>query len=906
MQKNYLLNKTVVFSFLLVLSLNFTVSAQSRSGKNTRQQSNFSRLAAVENSSRTTSPTHPVTQATTTITECGSYTWPENGQTYTTSGIYTSGGGITQLFSDQTDWNDSAVANGATVSTNNLAGIPSTATINLTMGSVNVTMSAPSGMFSNGSLVGANNPNQNITITFSPGVYGVSGNYFGADLSSNILSGTITATYSDAVTDSRTVTTDTESFGYFAVTPITSVVLSSSTVGRYISLKNLSIATNPTSTTILDLTINPVIDPIFTPVNPICLGDTLLPLPTTSNNGVPGSWSPALDPTNTTTYTFTPAVNECASTKTMTIIVNPASAYTNTVAACSTYTWPVNGATYTTTGAYTASIGLTDTQEIDDLSSWINHAYSFNSTIVGDAMTSHNSGSQIVVPFGPVNATLTAPGGMYSSGDFVGTLNPNNTLTINFSTPVYGVSGQYFTTDLNDNTISGNVTVTYFNNNHIQTRTVTTDTERFGYFDNNLISKIEISTSTTIPDRYIAIKNLVVASNPHSCSTETLDLTINSAPAPGDTYATAIDVVGTNYTTTGNNLEVNCYTDTGGELSPDVWYKVTLDPCATNLSVDTCTGSNFDTIITVFAADGITELAYSDDDCPDANSFQSAVNDLDITGQGVVYIMVEGYYGLNNEQGTFGLNVTQTLLSQTVTTFDPVAAICSGDTLAPLPTTSTNGIPGTWAPALDNTTTTTYTFTPNADQCATTASLTITVNQPITPTFNPVAAICNGDTLLALPTTSVNSYNGTWAPALDNTATTTYTFTPTTGQCATTASLTINVNQPITPTFNPVAAICNGDTLSALPTTSVNSYNGTWAPALDNTATTTYTFTPTNGQCATTTSLTITVNQPITPTFNPVAAICNGDTLTALPTTSVNAYNGTWSPALDNTATTTY
>src|SRR6218665_159498 len=100
MQKNYLLNKTVVFSFLLVLSLNFTVSAQSRSGKNTRQQSNFSRLAAVENSSRTTSPTHPVTQATTTITECGSYTWPENGQTYTTSGIYTSGGGITQLFSD--------------------------------------------------------------------------------------------------------------------------------------------------------------------------------------------------------------------------------------------------------------------------------------------------------------------------------------------------------------------------------------------------------------------------------------------------------------------------------------------------------------------------------------------------------------------------------------------------------------------------------------------------------------------------------------------------------------------------------------------------------------------------------------------------------------------------------------
>src|SRR5205814_4664327 len=105
-------------------------------------------------------------------------------------------------------------------------------------------------------------------------------------------------------------------------------------------------------------------------------------------------------------------------------------------------------------------------------------------------------------------------------------------------------------------------------------------------------------------------------------------------------------------------------------------------------------------------------------------------------------------------------------------------------------------------------------------------------------------------------------------------ATTTYTFTPTAGQCATTATLTIIVNSNVTPTFNLVAAICSGTTLSPLPTTSTNGITGSWSPALNNTATTTYTFTPTAGQCATTTTLTMTVNAKVKPTFDAVALIC--------------------------------
>ncbi|MBI2280218.1 MAG: PKD domain-containing protein [Bacteroidetes bacterium] len=244
--------------------------------------------------------------------------------------------------------------------------------------------------------------------------------------------------------------------------------------------------------------------------------------------------------------------------------------------------------------------------------------------------------------------------------------------------------------------------------------------------------------------------------------------------------------------------------------------------------------------------------------------------------------------------------------STTTPTFTAVSAICSGDALSPLPTISNNGITGMWSPALDNTTTTTYTFTPDAGQCATTTTLTITVNSNVTPTFAAVSAICSGDALAALPTTSTNGITGTWSPALDNTTTTTYTFTPTAGQCATTTTLTITVNSNVTPTFAAVSAICSGDALAALPTISNNGITGTWSPALDNTTTTTYTFTPDAGQCASTTTMSITVNPNVTPTFTAVSAICSGDALSPLPTTSTNGINGTWSPALDNMNTTTY
>jgi len=257
-----------------------------------------------------------------------------------------------------------------------------------------------------------------------------------------------------------------------------------------------------------------------------------------------------------------------------------------------------------------------------------------------------------------------------------------------------------------------------------------------------------------------------------------------------------------------------------------------------------------------------------------------------------------------NSFGSFQLAEGCTQLTTPI--FDAIAPICADSALSVLPTISKNGIAGTWTPALDNTKTTEYTFTPSAGQCATSTTLTITVNPTITPTFDTVSPICAAETLSALPTTSKNGITGAWTPALDNTKTTVYTFTPATGQCATSTTLTITVNPTIRPTFDSIAPICAGNTLSTLPTTSNNGITGTWAPALDNTKTTLYTFTSAAGQCSTTATLTITVNPVVSPSFDEIAPVCAGETLSSLPTTSKNGIAGTWSPALDNSKTTTY
>jgi hypothetical protein len=72
----------------------------------------------------------------------------------------------------------------------------------------------------------------------------------------------------------------------------------------------------------MTVVVNAAASPTFTPTPSYCAGDPIPDLPTTSNNGYTGTWSPAIDNTTTTTYTFTPTPGLCASTTTLAITVN--------------------------------------------------------------------------------------------------------------------------------------------------------------------------------------------------------------------------------------------------------------------------------------------------------------------------------------------------------------------------------------------------------------------------------------------------------------------------------------------------------------------------------------------------------------------------------------------------------
>ena len=200
---------------------------------------------------------------------------------------------------------------------------------------------------------------------------------------------------------------------------------------------------------------------------------------------------------------------------------------------------------------------------------------------------------------------------------------------------------------------------------------------------------------------------------------------------------------------------------------------------------------------------------------------------------------------------------------------------------------------------------TTYTVTAtNANSCSSPASTSFSVGAQLpintasagssSPTVCSNNALTNithsttGATGIGTATGLPTGVSATWA---SNTITIsgaptiagTFNYTiPLTGGCGTVnATGTITVTSPITPTFTQVGPYLSGASIPALATTSTNGISGTWSPAISNTATTTYTFTPSAGQCGTTTTLTITINQPLqyTLTAND-STVCAGTMVT--------------------------
>jgi gliding motility-associated-like protein len=67
--------------------------------------------------------------------------------------------------------------------------------------------------------------------------------------------------------------------------------------------------------------VNEKTSPEFNQIQPICINQQVIILPSISNNGISGFWSPEINNNSTTNYTFTPEANECAAVTNMTVKV---------------------------------------------------------------------------------------------------------------------------------------------------------------------------------------------------------------------------------------------------------------------------------------------------------------------------------------------------------------------------------------------------------------------------------------------------------------------------------------------------------------------------------------------------------------------------------------------------------
>jgi gliding motility-associated-like protein len=180
--------------------------------------------------------------------------------------------------------------------------------------------------------------------------------------------------------------------------------------------------------------------------------------------------------------------------------------------------------------------------------------------------------------------------------------------------------------------------------------------------------------------------------------------------------------------------------------------------------------------------------------------------------------------------------------------------------------------------------------------CTNTASVSVTAKA--TPTFAAITSVCQGATAPILPLSSTNAtpITGTWSPVVSTAfaGTITYTFTPTAGLCANTATNTITVNAKVTPTFAAVASVCLNASSPVLPLSSTNAtpITGTWLPVVSTATagTTTYTFTPTAGLCANTATTTITVNPILTATISCGTSTTNSVDFTWPAVTGATAY----------------
>ena len=670
----------------------------------------------------------------------------------------------------------------------------------------------------------------------------------------------------------------------------------------------------------LDVTVTPNAIPAFSFGNSltICAGAGVPGLPTTSDNGVTGSWNPAtVDNQASGTYTFTPTAGICATPFTFNVTVSPnitpSFSFGTSLTICAGAGVP--------TLTLSSTNGITGTWSPATVDNQNSAAYtftpdagqcalpaSFNVTVNPNITPSFDFGTSLTICSGAGVPSLPAS----SANGITGTWSPSAVSNTSSGTYTFTPSAGLCATPVNfDVTVNPNVTptfsfgtsVTICSGNSVPTLPSTSDNGVAGTWSPATVSNTSSGTYTFSPAAGICATGttftVTVSPNITPAFSFGTSLTIcegGTVPALPTTSSNGITGTWSAPAVDNQNSGVYTFTPTAGLCATTTTFTVTVNPNVTptfsfGTSLTICAGGTVPSVPLV-SSNGITGT-WSPSTFDNQNS---------------------GVYTFTPSPGLCAVPATYTItVNPNVTpafSFGTTLTICAGASVPALPTTSDNGIAGTWSPAsVSNTSSGSYTFTPAAGSCATPVTFSVTVTPNETPAFSFGTSlnICTGGTVPALVNTSSNGISGTWNPAVvDDQASGTYTFTPSAGLCATTATFTVTVNPIVTPSFSfgTTLSICAGAGVPTLSSTSVNGITGTWSPAtVDNQASGVYTFTPASGQCANSTTFTVTVTANTIPTFSmgSTLTICAGASVPALSTISDNGVNGSWSPAaIDN------
>ena len=99
-------------------------------------------------------------------------------------------------------------------------------------------------------------------------------------------------------------------------------------------------------------------------------------------------------------------------------------------------------------------------------------------------------------------------------------------------------------------------------------------------------------------------------------------------------------------------------------------------------------------------------------------------------------------------------------MNPTITPTFNIPSYCTGVQGVVLPIQSLEGITGQWNIPFNNNQTTTYIFSPDANQCGVSVEVEVVINQPAQATFNQIT-FCEGNVAPSFPATSIEGFTGT-------------------------------------------------------------------------------------------------------------------------------------------------